>query len=320
MKTLPQSLSTFSAPDADTRQFIEQVRRNLMLTGDPNWQRYTDQDILDHAAVPYVPPAYVNQPKPPGVIREISTQELMHIIQTRERFPGYRSDINITPEIRAKVIAKANQEISSVQGDFGNQPFTVVPSYKGPDVAIPDPLALSALKHSKMEILLPVTDFAPSKTSTEQTIMNKRYNDRHPVAFNESPDFLMRSNRHGRYSSRYVPRNINRAVVTGEFATLVEPIGSLDSFSAFAETAVGANWLTGLTNTANAAAGIYGQVKAADLAKTTAKTNLASLNLQSQMLAAQQAQADQKKDTNWLPIAAIGGGVLLLVVLLAAKK
>lgn len=288
MYKLPSGLAEFSAPDADLQSRIQQIRTNLFNAGDPKWRTYTDEDILNHAAVPYVPPAYVNQPKPKAAVREVSVEELMDILQTRERFPGYRSDVVITPQMREAIISAAKSNVTSAQANYGGQPFTIVPSYKGPDVTIPDALAISALANSKTVVPLPVTDFAPSKHNTS---MNKRFNDRHPVSFN----------------------------------ALVEPIGSLDSFAAFAEVATStgtSNWGTSLLGLANTAAQTYAQIEAAKATSKAATTN-AYLGQQQQMfqqqMLAQQA-ANQKKDTNWMPFILVGVGAVVLIGLVGASR
>jgi hypothetical protein len=284
MRNIPSSIADFSAPDADVRETLTKVRRNLFLAGDPNWQRYTDRDILELAApVARVMP-YINQPRKTEAVREMNLAELMDIIQTRERFPGYRSEIQITPQMKDAILAKAKSNIQDNQSNYGKQPFTIVASYKGPDPAVPDSLAVSALGNARTVVPLPVTDFALNKN--RNTIMNERYNNRHPVAFN----------------------------------SIVEPIGSLDSFAAFAEVATTtgtSNWLTGLLGVANTAAATYSTIKGsadqAKLARYQAEGNIAQANLQAQMIAAR-AEADRANKPNNTPLL-IGGAVLAVVII-----
>ena len=121
--------------------------------------------------------------------------------------------------------------------------------------------------------------------------MNKRYNDRHPVAFN----------------------------------SLVEPIGSLDSFAAFAEVASTgtSNWLTGLLGVANTAATTYSAIKGssdqAKLARYQAEGNIAQANLQAQMIAAR-AEADRLNKPSNTPLILGGLAVAGIILVMAMKK
>jgi len=285
-----QTQSGFSAPDADISATIAKVRNNLMLIGDPGWRTYTDKDIADQILPALKKPKIVRQPTKPNSVREISTEELMGIIQTRERYPGYRSDVVITEIIRDAVIRKYNSTLNGRQSAYGKQPFTVVPSYAGADNSVPDNLALSAIANQKTVALLPVTDFQQKKDDPMNRRYLDRYNDRHPTAYN----------------------------------SIVEP---LDSFSAFAEVATtstgSSNWLSGLLSVANTAATTYGSIKnssdQAKLARYQAEGNLAQANLQAQMIAAR-AEADRLNKPNNMPLI-IGGAVVLLVVFgMMAKK
>jgi len=290
-----------SAPDTDVQARIQQVRLNLLNIGDPNWLRYSDADILEKVAPSYVPPQYINQPKKDIPVRDISLDELKNIIQTRERFPDYRSEVNISPEMKQAIINEVRKKDISRSSLYGRQPFTIVPSWKGPDVPISDDLAVRAIADAKTQVPLPVTDF--DQTVQKNTDMNKRYNDRHPVSFNASVD-------------------------SATFSALVTPIRALDSFSAFAEVATagdtgGGNWLTGLLGVANTAASTYGSITNAaaanKLAQTNANAGLVQAQLTAQMLANQNAAKKDTGSSNMMPILLIGG-VLFVVVLLAVKK
>lgn len=299
MRTLPNSILDFSAPDADISRTIEEARQTLMLRGDPKWRLYSDADVVKMVAPSYIPPRYINQPKPNVPVREISLQELKDIIQTRERFPGYRSDVYISPEMKARIITKVQEKLADDSvSNFGNQPFTIIPSYKGADVPISDDLAMRAIFENKTVVPLPVTDFDPN--IKRNPIMNKRYNDRHPVAFNSYP----------------------ATTPYRGYEALVEP---LNAFSAFSEvaTTTGNSWLSGLLGVANAAATTYTNVAGVratnKLAQTNALAGLQQSQLQAELLAAERARAGQS-NTNLMPILLIGGGIIIAAVLLSKSS
>lgn len=247
----------------------------MQLQGDPGWRTYTDEDLINLYLPRVSPTRFPSQPKKPSGVRAISIQELMDVIQTRERMPGFRSDLIITPEVKASIIRAAQQSvIDKSSSNYGNQPFTVMPSYKGPDVPISDDLALEAIENAKTVAPFPVTDFAYRKQTKQQTRMNKRYNDRHPVSFN----------------------------------SIVEP---LDSFAAFAEVApaqASTGFWGGLLSAAGTGAAAFTQTRVANLA-----AKAASSNAQAEEARARAAAAAAAKPTNWTPIL-IGGGVILAIV------
>ena len=275
MKPLPSSVSGFSAPDADITKTLSRIRATLQIQGDPNWRIYSDEDLINIYMPKVKSNRFPSQPKRPEVVREISTDELMDVLMTRERMPGYRSELIITPQMKQAIIRKAQVEIiDDSRANYGDQPFTIQTSYRGPQDPISDDLALAAIENAKTVAPFPVTDFAYRKQTKQQLDMNKRFNDRHPVSFN----------------------------------SIVEP---LDSFAAFAEVApapAGGSFWSGLLGAAGTGAAAFTQTRVANLAARTA-----SSNAQAEEARARAAASAAAKPTNWTPIL-IGGGVILAIV------
>ena len=301
MKPLPTTVQSFSAPDSDNSRTIAQIRQNLRLAGDPRWQ-WSDKDIAAFYARPTTFTGTPQQPgSPPVVARKLSDDELMAIVIARARYPGYKSEVVITPEVEQKLRARVETLAEAYRKPFGNQPFTTVVTPNGVKLPMSDDVALSALRHGKRPMSFPVTDFYNLGYSNKE---REEYYMRHPRAFNSMID-------------RYDTPGSGSA-----FASLVMP---LDSFSAFAEVASSSNggWLggllSGITSATNAAAPIYTAVTANKTAKSMLAQQNAANAAQLEFAKAQLAASQNKQPVNWTPII-IGGVALVGIIAFAASR
>jgi hypothetical protein len=294
MINLPKRINDFSAPDADISQTVAKIRTALRLMGNNQMANMSDATLAEAYIPKVVKIDKIYQPggdKSVPVSRPISLGELKEIITTRARFADYRSDVYISPEMKAKILASVEQNETLKQPYYTGQPFTIVSGGKGKDVAIPDQIAYDALENSKTVIPLVTTDFNPK--SKPDTAMSKRYRDRHPVAFNAYP--------------RYEHNG---------FMSIVEP---LDSFSSFAEVATSA--------TSGFWGGLLGSVVGAGTTIGTAvlqnKLEGKALNAQAaanQALAAQLAAQNKPAPSNNMPLILGALGVGLLIIVMSKRK